>query len=157
MADDPYSVLGIDPGASDAELRSAYRRLAQLHHPDHNQGSPASALRFEQIQAAYASALELRRVSAGSRPQASGTTGGPDASIDARIAALEEELRRARQRTRAPAPEPPPRATPEELGYVTTDDSLSKILDDAGAELGTRLSRSSLGRRLADLLGSEGD
>ena len=37
---DPYKVLGISHSASDAEIRAAYRRQVQLHHPDHNGGSP---------------------------------------------------------------------------------------------------------------------
>jgi len=36
---DPYQTLGVDAGASDAELHAAYRRMVQLHHPDHNGGS----------------------------------------------------------------------------------------------------------------------
>jgi len=32
--DDPYTVLGVDPKASDAEIRSAYRNLLREHHPD---------------------------------------------------------------------------------------------------------------------------
>lgn len=31
---DPYSVLGVDPAASDADVRAAYRRLIREHHPD---------------------------------------------------------------------------------------------------------------------------
>src|ERR1700758_2231820 len=36
---DPYQTLGIDPSASEVELRAAYRRAVQRHHPDHNNGS----------------------------------------------------------------------------------------------------------------------
>ena len=31
---DPYRVLGLTPGASANEIRSAYRRLAKQYHPD---------------------------------------------------------------------------------------------------------------------------
>ena len=33
-ADDPYSVLGVDPSASDEEVKHAYRRLTLENHPD---------------------------------------------------------------------------------------------------------------------------
>jgi hypothetical protein len=35
---DPYTILGISPDATLAEARAAYRRLAELFHPDHLQG-----------------------------------------------------------------------------------------------------------------------
>ncbi|MGH2893528.1 MAG: J domain-containing protein, partial [Solirubrobacteraceae bacterium] len=62
---DPYQTLGVATSATDAELRAAYRRLVQLHHPDHNGGSPESALRFEAVQEAYAEARR-RRAAGGS-------------------------------------------------------------------------------------------
>jgi len=159
MASNPYAVLGVSPQVSDTELRTAYRHLAQRHHPDHNPGSPEAAHRFTAIQAAYARALELRRTAAGSGPPASQAGGPGDPTVEDRIAALEAELRSARERARRAAPDVqaprPVRPTPEELGYVTSDDSFTKILDDAQAELGTRFSRSSLGRRLSELLGGE--
>jgi molecular chaperone DnaJ len=34
MAADPYRVLGVSSGASDAEIKAAYRALVKLHHPD---------------------------------------------------------------------------------------------------------------------------
>jgi DnaJ domain len=51
MAIDPYRVLGVPPGASVAEVKRAYRRLAKANHPD---SAGAAALpRFLQIQRAY--------------------------------------------------------------------------------------------------------
>ena len=34
MIDDPYSVLGLTPDASDEEVKRAYRALAKKYHPD---------------------------------------------------------------------------------------------------------------------------
>jgi curved DNA-binding protein CbpA len=48
---DPYRVLGLVAGASVGEIRSAYRRLAKLHHPD--TAGDRSLPRFLAIQAAY--------------------------------------------------------------------------------------------------------
>ncbi len=48
---DPYRVLGLVPGASVGEIRSAYRRLAKLHHPD--TAGERSLGRFLAVQAAY--------------------------------------------------------------------------------------------------------
>ena len=93
---DPYQTLGVAPSASDAELRAAYRRLVQLHHPDHNGGSPESERRFEEVQEAYAEARRRRAAAGG--PAATGgprTAGdsatGADPALDARLAAMEQE------------------------------------------------------------------
>jgi curved DNA-binding protein CbpA len=48
---DPYRVLGLVPGASAGEIRSAYRRLAKIYHPD--KAGDRSLPRFLAIQAAY--------------------------------------------------------------------------------------------------------
>jgi len=59
QAVDPFAVLGVDPGVSEAELAAAYRREAKRWHPDHGTGDPA---RMAEINAAYAQARgELRR------------------------------------------------------------------------------------------------
>lgn len=43
MAGSHYQVLGVSPHASHDEIRRAYRRLAQRHHPDANPDAPAEA------------------------------------------------------------------------------------------------------------------
>jgi molecular chaperone DnaJ len=49
---DLYDVLGVPRGASDAEIKRAYRKLAQKWHPDVNQDPEASA-RFKEASEAY--------------------------------------------------------------------------------------------------------
>ncbi len=53
MAGDPYSVLGVASGASDDEVRSAFRRLAKSCHPDLHPGDNAASDRFKSLSAAY--------------------------------------------------------------------------------------------------------
>ncbi len=141
-AADPYAVLGVRPSAPDAEVRAAYRRLVQLHHPDHNGGSAESARRFEEVQEAYASVLASRR------QEPAAQAAGADPDMDARLADLERQVREAhaaRERARRDAREAAAaaradgRPSDEELGYVRTEDSFSKVLADALDELAARL------------------
>lgn len=53
MIDDPYKVLGVSPGASDEEIKQAYRRLAKKYHPDRNPGDAEAAKKMQQVNAAY--------------------------------------------------------------------------------------------------------
>ena len=50
---DPYSVLGLSPGASDEEVKKAYKRLAKKYHPDIAGNSEEAARRMQEINAAY--------------------------------------------------------------------------------------------------------
>jgi len=50
---DYYAILGVKRGASDKEIRQAYRRLARKYHPDVNAGDKAAEAKFKEINAAY--------------------------------------------------------------------------------------------------------
>jgi curved DNA-binding protein len=51
---DYYDVLGVSRSASDADIKSAYRKLAKQYHPDKNQGDEKAADKFKEIGEAYA-------------------------------------------------------------------------------------------------------
>lgn len=50
---DYYAVLGVSKSASAAEIKKAYRKLAQKHHPDANRGDPKAEEKFKEVTAAY--------------------------------------------------------------------------------------------------------
>lgn len=50
---DYYKTLGVDKGSSDDEIKKAYRKIAQKHHPDKNPGDKASETKFKEATAAY--------------------------------------------------------------------------------------------------------
>ena len=50
---DPYKVLGLEPGASDEEVKQAYRRLAKKYHPDLNPGDAEAARKMQEVNEAY--------------------------------------------------------------------------------------------------------
>jgi curved DNA-binding protein CbpA len=180
---DPYQTLGVSRSADDADVRAAYRRLVQLHHPDHNAGSAESARRFEEVQEAYAEVRRRRKSGGGAsgsaprsgsrRTSSSSSTfppRGDDSDIGSRLAAMEAELRAARdeavRRARRAAAQAAARAqgererpSDEELGYFSSDDSFSKILSDAASGISDRVTEaqkevrgSPVTKRFADLI-----
>ncbi len=50
---DPYATLGVQRGASEKDIKSAYRKLAKELHPDRNRDNPKAAERFSEVTKAY--------------------------------------------------------------------------------------------------------
>src|SRR3954464_4477044 len=50
---DYYQTLGVARGASDVEIKTAYRKLAMTYHPDRNNGSAEAEEKFKSITEAY--------------------------------------------------------------------------------------------------------
>ena len=70
---DPYEVLGLDHDAAEAEIRTAYLRLARKHHPDKNPGDKTSEWIFKEVQKAY----ETLRDAKDARPATQQTASPP--------------------------------------------------------------------------------
>ena len=58
---DPYSVLGVSPSASEDEIKKAYRALAKKYHPDVNNGSEEAERKMKEVNEAYSAVMKLRR------------------------------------------------------------------------------------------------
>lgn len=53
MSKDYYELLGVNKGASEADLKAAYRKLAMKYHPDRNPGDKEAEHKFKEISQAY--------------------------------------------------------------------------------------------------------
>lgn len=53
MIDDPYKVLGISPGASQEEIKKAYRKKVKEYHPDLHPNDPVATKKTNEINEAY--------------------------------------------------------------------------------------------------------
>ncbi|HUG29743.1 MAG TPA: J domain-containing protein [Candidatus Limnocylindria bacterium] len=97
---DPYRALGLEPGASVAEIKRAYRLLAKAFHPD--SAGEAALPRFLAIHAAYE---QLKTGRAPTNPRAARAAPPPPAepwrADPARARAARERARTARPRSRA--------------------------------------------------------
>jgi molecular chaperone DnaJ len=73
---DLYSLLGLAPGASSADIKRAYRRLARRYHPDINPGDRAAETLYRRISDAYETLVdpERRRAYDAAEPESHGAT-----------------------------------------------------------------------------------
>jgi curved DNA-binding protein len=100
---DYYEILGVPRGASEKEIKAAFRKLARQHHPDVNQGDAQAEARFKEISEAHGvlSDPEKRKLydafggdwqaaqaagvdpgQAGSRPRGGRRAGGPRVTVE---------------------------------------------------------------------------
>jgi molecular chaperone DnaJ len=128
MARDYYETLGVQRGASEAEVKKAYRQLAMQYHPDRNPGDKQAEDRFKQVSEAYAILSDPDKRSQYDR---FGTVGNAGGFTDAGFGTLFEDIfdnffGGGGRRTRA--------ARGEDLQY-----ELKITLEDAAAGLETKI------------------
>ena len=60
---DPYTILGVKPGATDDEIKSAYRALVRKYHPDnYADDNPLKELATEKMQEINEAYDEIQRI-----------------------------------------------------------------------------------------------
>ena len=73
---DPYSILGVTRGASEEEIKKAYKTLSRKYHPDANINNPnrdQAEERFKEIQAAYQQIMKEKTSGYGGQGYSGGT------------------------------------------------------------------------------------
>src|ERR671926_1516388 len=58
---DYYEVLGVGKTASEAEMKSAFRKLAMKYHPDRNPGDKNAEIHFKEINEAYQTLTDAQK------------------------------------------------------------------------------------------------
>ena len=53
MVEDPYQILGIPHGATEAEIKKAYRKKAKEYHPDLHPNDPVAMKKMQEVNKAY--------------------------------------------------------------------------------------------------------
>ncbi|MGG7177523.1 J domain-containing protein [Clostridium paraputrificum] len=87
----PYEVLGIKPGASQDEIKSAYRKLVKQYHPDQFRDNPLQELAQEKLAEVNAAYKELTNGNGGNSGSYSNTSSNNNNSGN-----FSQELREAR-------------------------------------------------------------
>jgi molecular chaperone DnaJ len=83
---DYYEVLGVAKTATEAEMKSAFRKLAMQYHPDRNQGDAEAEVKFKEINEAYQTLSDPQKRAAydrfGHAAFQQGGAGGPGFGAD---------------------------------------------------------------------------
>jgi molecular chaperone DnaJ len=79
---DLYIILGLEHGATESEIKRAYRRLARRYHPDINPGDRTAEARFRQILEAYETLMDPER-------RSKYDAGSPDSGASRRTSGFE--------------------------------------------------------------------
>ena len=76
MIDNPYSVLGIQEGATKEEIKKAYRQCAKKYHPDLHPDDPEAAQKMNEVNEAYDMLMNPEKYSSASGQGYNGQSGG---------------------------------------------------------------------------------